>query len=261
MKNRPTLGNRGARLRWLWLLVGIAWMIAIVTSLTGKRTFIDHRFLLEESGLPWPLAVTVFLVGWQIMIVAMMVPPSIVDLTAPSSSHRGIHSIQALSGLYLGYAGVWTMFGLLAFSGDTLIHHLVDVWPWLAAHSFLIGVATFSIAGLFQFTQWKSACLARCHALHDSVAATDTVRSAWRLGIRHGAASVGCSWALMLVMFGVGAGTLGWMLTLTAIMFGEAIMPGEAPSRRACWVVGMALFLLAGLWLAHPLWLMPAIVS
>src|SRR5262249_22496240 len=36
--------------------------------------------------------------------------------------------------------------------------------------------------------------------------------------IHHGLFCVGCCWTLMLLMFGVGVGNLGWMLVLGAVM-------------------------------------------
>lgn len=38
------------------------------------------------------------------------------------------------------------------------------------------------------------------------------------LGVHHGVFCVGCCWALMLLMFGVGIGNVGWMLALGAVM-------------------------------------------
>ncbi len=38
------------------------------------------------------------------------------------------------------------------------------------------------------------------------------------LGAHHGLFCVGCCWSLMLVMFAVGLGSLGWMLALGAVM-------------------------------------------
>jgi predicted metal-binding membrane protein len=77
----------------------------------------------------------------------------------------------------------------------------------------------------------------------------------------HGADSIGCCWALMLVMFGIGVGNLGWMAALTGVMLGEAMMPSDRAGNGASRVVGAALFVLAGLWLAHPAWLGAATVS
>ena len=45
------------------------------------------------------------------------------------------------------------------------------------------------------------------------------------LGVRHGAYCVGCCWALMLLMFAVGTGNVGWMLALGAVMAIEKNMP------------------------------------
>jgi predicted metal-binding membrane protein len=49
--------------------------------------------------------------------------------------------------------------------------------------------------------------------------------SALRLGIDHGVFCVGCCWSLMLLMFVVGVGNIGWMLILGAIMAVEKNMP------------------------------------
>ena len=46
-------------------------------------------------------------------------------------------------------------------------------------------------------------------------------REAWRLGLAHGVFCVGCCWALMLIMFVVGTGNLGWMLLLGLAMAAE----------------------------------------
>jgi predicted metal-binding membrane protein len=38
------------------------------------------------------------------------------------------------------------------------------------------------------------------------------------LGIHHGIFCIGCCWALMLLMFAVGTGSIAWMLVLGGIM-------------------------------------------
>jgi predicted metal-binding membrane protein len=245
-----------ARVWWPWLLVGIAWAMAVLATLLNQRILIDHHFLLEESGLPWPMAAAVFLACWQVMIVAMMVPASLPALVqVPATDRSGRHAYRALAAVFAGQSAVWTVFGLLAFAGDTLIHRLVDAWPWLAAHAFLIGATTFVIAGMFQFTRWKVACLAACrHPRAIGMAAAEHPRATrWR-GMRYGCLSVGCCWALMLIMFGVGVGGLGWMVGLTGAMVSEMALRA-VPMKQA---IGIALLVLSGLWLAHPAWLVPA---
>jgi predicted metal-binding membrane protein len=258
----PSRQHVHMRLGWPWLLVGAAWVTAIIATLLGWRVLIDHHYLLEESGLPWAEAALVFLVGWQVMLVAMMAPSGVLIMPGMTADlNRRRHSTESFALFFAGYASVWTVFGLLAFTGDTQIHRLVDAWPWLAAHSFVIGAATLAIAGLFQFTPWKAVCLARCQTLHESFKDTAVMRLAWRQGMRHGVTSVGCCWAMMLMMFGIGVGELGWMVALTLIMASESAIPDERRSRHIRQAIGLALLLLAALWLAHPAWLVPATAS
>jgi predicted metal-binding membrane protein len=76
---------------------------------------------------------------------------------------------------------------------------------------------------------------------------------AWRFGLRHGVFCLGCCWALMLVMFGVGVGTIVWMAVLTGLMVIEKTYPG---GQRLSPLLGIVLLLLAALWLVHPTWLL-----
>jgi len=56
----------------------------------------------------------------------------------------------------------------------------------------------------------------------------------------------------MLIMFGIGVGSLAWMAVLTGVMVVEKTIPG---GRHLTPIVGIALLLLTVLWLAHPTWL------
>jgi len=60
----------------------------------------------------------------------------------------------------------------------------------------------------------------------------------------------------MLVMFGLGVGNLVSMAVLTGVMVVEKTFPG---GKRLSPVIGIALLLLAVLWLAHPAWLLSSI--
>ena len=236
-----------ARIQWPWSLVALGWLVAFFATLTGQRALVDHHYLLEQSGLAWPTAAAVFLIGWLLMIFAMMLPVS-----APLST-RTLDVSHVV-----GYVGPWMLFGLLAFTGDTGIHRLVDAWPWLAAHTFVIGATTFTLAGLFQFTPWKRACLTLCRAQRGTALDEPHTHGSWPAGLRHGFASVGSCWALMLIMFGVGVGGFGWMLGLTGVMLSESALPRAQSAAGARRLIGLALLALAALWLAHPAWLVPA---
>jgi predicted metal-binding membrane protein len=85
------------------------------------------------------------------------------------------------------------------------------------------------MAGLYQVTPLKYYCLEKCRSpLHFVVTHWQGRRDrlqAFRLGVRHGLFCVGCCWSLMLLVFAVGVGNLGWMLMLGAVMALEKNLP------------------------------------
>jgi predicted metal-binding membrane protein len=244
---------------WLWLLVGGAWTIALLAILFHQTQLIDHHYLLEESHLPWLAALVLFLAGWQCMTVAMMLPssmPMVYMMIYASRKQR--HTVAVQAAFLAGSALVWTGFACAAFLGDTQIHRLVDSWPWLALHSWLIGAMTLAIAGVFQFTPLKGRCLKECRSPFSFFVRyyRKGVGAAWHLGLRHGLFCLGCCWALMLVMFGIGVGSLLLMTVLTGVMVVEKTYPG---GQRLSPVIGIILLGLSALWLAHPAWLLSRI--
>ena len=62
------------------------------------------------------------------------------------------------------------------------------------------------------------------------------------MGIAHGAFCVGCCWSLMLVMFGVGLGSVTAMLALGAVTAVEKNLPS---GRRLTRPLGVLLILAA----------------
>jgi len=124
--------------------------------------------------------------------------------------------------LGLGYMTVWGAFGLLAHAlHSALLSGLASV-PMLAWNGWLIGVAIITLAGAFQFSKLKYRCLEKCRTPLSFVIAhwrgQARARQAFALGAQHGLFCVGCCWALMLLMFALGTGSLGWMLLLAAVM-------------------------------------------
>jgi predicted metal-binding membrane protein len=247
--------RKRAPVRWPWLLIALAWAVALLAALTNQRYLIDHHWLIEESGLPWLVAALVFLLCWQVMTLAMMVPSSLPMINLMTyAARKQTRTRVVLAAFLAGYALVWTGFAVAAFVGDTMLHRTVDASPWLADHAFLIGATTFTIAGVFQFSPLKDRCLTACRSPLGFFIRyyQQGVAPALQLGVRHGLFCVGCCWALMLIMFGIGVGSLAWMAGLAGVMVIEKALPG---GRRIAPFIGVACLLLAGLWLLHPAWL------
>jgi predicted metal-binding membrane protein len=258
-KRRPSSSPHQAPILWPWILVIMAWTIALVATLTNQNSLIDHHYLLEESHLPVLVALVVFLASWQVMTVGMMLPSSMPLVSLIVHAGRQQRRTQAVPAAFLaGYAVVWTAFALMAFVGDTQIHWLVHHWFWLDTHPWVIGATTFAVADAFQFSPLKGRCLKQCRSSFSFFVCfyRKGVGAAWHLGLRHGAFCLGSCWALMLVMFGIGVGSLVSMAVLTGVILIEKTSPG---GQRLSPVIGIILLGLSALWLAHPAWLLSGI--
>ena len=235
------------------ILVGIAaaWAAAIAAQLAGAAALLHHDSLLAGGGPPLLLAALLSVLAWQMMIAAMMLPSSLplVGLYARASS-RAPQRRRAMTAFLGGYALVWSAFGLAAFGADAGLHAAVNSSPWLKNHDWWIGGSVLALAGAFQFTSLKDACLDKCR--HPAQFMTRYyergVGGGLRLGMRHGAFCVGCCWALMLVMFAAGVASLIWMALLTGVMIHEKTRPAGA---RAVPVTGVALLAAASVVLAY----------
>jgi predicted metal-binding membrane protein len=204
--------------------VGAAWALMLGLIALDRADLISHDAVLTGAGDSLPLAVVVFLVTWQLMTAAMMLPTSLPMIRAFAITTRTRRQPwRAMAAFLGGYFVIWTAFALLALAGDAVVHWLVDSWAWLAARPWLISGGILVAAGAFQFSPIKERCLAECRS---------PVQFLWRhyrpgfigaflLGLRHGVFCLGCCWALMLAMFAVGVGSLIWMVALTGIMLFE----------------------------------------
>jgi predicted metal-binding membrane protein len=197
----------------------------------------------SDSGF---VAAMIFVSGWTLMTVGMMLPTSIplvgiFSIVARERPDR--HLLVAL--VVAGYLATWAAFGALAYAGAVSFREATASTPWLSENAWILGAATLLVAGAYQFTRLKYRCLDKCRSPLSFVTEHWTGqrhrRHALWLGVDHGLFCVGCCWALMLLMFPLGAGNLGWMLLLGALMAVEKnISWGKALARP----VGVVLIVL-----------------
>ena len=236
--------------RAILIAMAAAWAAAAAAQAAGAAALLHHDALIEDGPSPL-VAGALFLLAWQVMIAAMMLPSSLplVRLFARVSA-QAQHRSRAMAAFLGGYALVWSAFGALAFAMDAGLHAAVDASPWLHEHEWVIGGAVLALAGAFQFSSLKDACLDKCrHPAQFLLRYYERgAGGGFRLGARHGAFCVGCCWALMLVMFAAGLASLVWMALLTALMVHEKTRPA---GRRAVPVTGVALLGLASIVLLY----------
>ena len=226
------LADRRFFLALMGSLITLAWLVLWVWEHSPYARYLDHNqlgaFDLSAGGVLIPAVL--YVAGWTLMTVAMMLPttlPLLAIFRRLTSNREDRARLMVL--LILGYLGVWLTFGVVAHLADWLLHESVERSVWLTANAWVIGAGTLAVAGGFQFTRLKYRCLDKCRA------PLSFVTQYWRgshehwnsflLGVHHGVFCVGCCWALMLLMFGVGIGNVGWMLGLGAVMAIEKNMP------------------------------------
>jgi predicted metal-binding membrane protein len=227
-------------------LAGIA-VAATFALLVWEGSPYGHYLHHDTPGSAPLLGAALFTVGWLLMIVAMMLPSSVpLVVLFAALVRRRLRSYRLVGLLLIGYLIVWTGFGLAAWIADRGVHAAADALPWLGAHPQLIMGATLLAAGLWQFSPLRDRCLDECRSplgfVMNRWRGVSERREALLLGMAHGAFCVGCCWSLMLVMFGVGVGSVTLMLALGAMTAIEKNLPS---GRRLTHPVGVALILAA----------------
>ena len=215
--------------------IATAWVASAVAQWTGEAVLLHHHTLIEHGPPLW-IAVLLFLVGWQVMIAAMMLPASLPTIRVVDAA------IGRRGTFLLAFAAVWSVFGLFAFGGDFVLHHIVDATPWLAARPWLIEAGVLGLAGVYQLSPLKRRSLAACRHPVALLADETHPSSAFDLGVAHAADCLGSSWALMLLMFAEGFANLWWMAALTGVMVYETT---SIHGQRAAVLVGVLLLALS----------------
>jgi len=190
------------------LLVALSW--AFLASGAGMG---------DDMGMPAmqpPLSALVAM--WWLMMVAMMLPSAApaVLLYGRVREMRGGDAAIAQSWVFLaGYLGVWLLFSIMAATAQSLLTGAaMALRDPRAASTVLI------LAGLYQLSPLKSACLRQCRSPAQFLSRhwSPGVAGAIRLGMLHGAYCVGCCWLLMALLFVGGVMNFAWIAALTLIV-------------------------------------------
>jgi predicted metal-binding membrane protein len=215
----PAAVERYAVVIVVGLLAFAAWIALWFSGSYG----LHHLHHLSAATISTARFQLFFVASWTVMTLAMMLPSSlpvlaILHVIARERSDR----LLLVTLTVLGYLIVWISFGFLVLNGYGSWQRLQAFSPWFAARVPAGAPLLLLLAGAFQFSSLKYKCLEKCRSPFSFVIGHwQGSRQRWqafRLGIDQGIFCVGCCWALMLLMFVVGAGSLVWMLILALTM-------------------------------------------
>lgn len=176
--------------------VGLAYLISLCTQTAADAGF--------------PSAVLM----WSLMSLAMMAPTAFPAFKTYSDlTHTEAASGRSLAVLVFGYLAVWLGFALPAALLQVKFAELGLIDQGGRSVSGFLNAALLILAGLYQFSSLKNACLSACQNPMTFFFShwQPGLSGAFRLGLRLGAVCLGCCWALMLLAFVAGTMNLAFM--------------------------------------------------
>jgi predicted metal-binding membrane protein len=144
---------------------------------------------------------------------------------------------------------MWAIFSLVATATQHALDQAALLSPMMVSASGRLGAAILIVAGIYQLTPLKNACLKNCRAPAHFISRYWRTGNlgAFRMGLRLGAYCVGCCWILMALLFVGGVMNLLWIAAIALFVLLEKTIPfGEVSGR----VAGAAMILFGALSLA-----------
>ena len=179
-------------------------------DMTGFRMIPAGQGLMMPASEPWkPIEFGYMFAMWAVMMIGMMTPsvaPMILIYARVGRQARMDGKPFAATAWFAGgYLLAWTAFSLAATSAQWALERATLLTPMMVSASNILGGVVLIVAGLYQWTPLKEACLSHCQAPLTFILGHGGFRSdptgALTLGLRHGLYCIGCCWALMALLF------------------------------------------------------------
>ena len=218
------------------IIAGLGWFyLALLIAAPASSWFATVQALcrtLPEGAWSFSAA-AVTASMWSAMTLAMMLPSAspMIQTYAEIAETAARKSERIVSPLVIaaGYASVWLVFSLLATVIQIVLTRAALLNTGITSASGILAGAIFIGAGVYQFSALKHACLTHCQNPFPFFFTNwaTTPGGVFRLGVEQGLYCLGCCWAMMMVMFAVGAMNVAWMAGLAAVMTIEKLLTGR----------------------------------
>jgi predicted metal-binding membrane protein len=228
-------------------LASWSWIVVMARDMYGPMTGASAWMMTSHWNAPHLLLLWAM---WAVMMTGMMLPsasPMLLLAGGTARQQTGTGGGRVMYGLASGYLAVWALFSIGATAIQWLLVRLFIVSPMMELTTPAAGAVLLAVAGVYQLTPLKQACLTTCQSPL-AFLIRRWRHGAWggfRMGLEHGAYCVGCCWALMLLLFVGGVMNLMVIAALTAFVAFEKLVPFGG---RSAYVSG-ALLLAAAVWM------------
>jgi predicted metal-binding membrane protein len=217
--------------------------LAFVAALAWQRTLADAAAMGDAPGT-MDMPFVPFLVMWVPMMAAMMLPAitpvAMLWSRAIVREPRPAQRVVRLLLFATGYLLVWAAAGALAFVLMRPVEQgLANGWY----SSRVAATAIFLLAGIYQLSPLREACLAKCRSpmtVLGVVTAGPAALRDLRAGAIHGAWCLACCSALMAVLALVGLMNVAAMVGLAVFIFVEKTTRYGVPAGRIAGVAMLA---------------------
>jgi predicted metal-binding membrane protein len=236
------------RQRWIILLVlllvsALCWIYIAAGAGTGMSILAMSRWdipalnTLPALFQPWDAAYAVIMLAmWWLMMIAMMLPsaaPMILlyaRVVRHSSQPNTPTAVVASASFAGGYLFIWLLFSVLAVLLQWALERLGALHSMMMwSTSIALSATLLLVAGLYQFSTLKTACLRHCRSPVEFISShwRNGQWGAFRMGLAHGSYCLGCCWSLMALLFVGGAMNLVWIAGLAIVVLLEKLLPAS----------------------------------
>ena len=172
---------------------------------------------------------TLLFIMWSVMMIAMMTPsilPMLLLFTTLNSRNKDNgKEVNSTMTLLSGYLFSWVLFSLVITFPQYAMHKSGLLNPMMEPTHAYLGTVMLCLAGLYQFTPFKDACLTVCQSPLSFLMNNwkDGKLGTFIVGYKHGFYCIGCCWALMMTLFALGVMNIMWVMMLTLFVLFEKL--------------------------------------
>ena len=248
----------------LILLTAVAWSYLLWLradmdmggmEMSGFRIIPSGMGYMMPAHTPWRAMEFAFVFAmWTVMMVGMMTPSAAPMIFMYARMGRLTETrgtlFAATAWFVAGYFLAWTAFALLATLAQWALERAGMLNAAMASTNEVLGGFIFLLAGSYQWTATKDACLVECQRPFEFLMRNGGFRhdalGSVALGLRHGAYCVGCCSPLMALLFVGGVMNPLWIVLLALFISLEKVTSSFG---RLVAPIGGTILMVAGTWL------------